>query len=84
MEAMSSGVGKDDDTMGTNIFEPGAQPVLHGEEHQPVLGEVEHQPVLGEVEPQLVAEEQHEPNEDQPRRVSVAPKPGKKLPLLQE
>ena len=74
---MSSGVGKvgkDDDTMGTNIFEPGAQPVLHGEEHQPVLGEVEHQPVLGEVEPQLVAEEQHEPNENQPKRVSVAPK----------
>ena len=86
MEAMSSGVGKvgkDDDTMGTNIFEPGAQPVLHGEEHQPVLGEVEHQPGLGEVEHQpdlgdvehqLVAEEQHEPNENQPKRVSVAPK----------
>ena len=75
---MYSGVGhlgKDDDTMGTNIFEPGAQPVLNGEEHQPVLGEVE---------PQLVAEEQHEPNEDQPKRVSVAQKPGKKLPLLQE
>ena len=83
---MYSGVGhlgKDDDTMGTNIFEPGAQPVLHGEEHQPVLGEVEHQPVLGEAEhqpvldqeePQLVAEEQHEPNEDQPKRVSAAPK----------
>ena len=65
---MSSGVGKvgkDDDTMGTNIFEPGAQPVLHGEEHQPVPGEVE---------PQLVAEEQHEPDEDQPKKVSVAPK----------
>ena len=83
---MSSGVGKvgkDDDTMGTNIFEPGAQPVLHGEEHQPVLGEIEHQPVLGEVEHQsvlggvehqLVAEEQHEANEDQPKSVSVAPK----------
>ena len=65
---MYSGVshlGKDDDKMGTNIIEPGAQPVL---------GEVEHQPVLGEVEPQLVAEEQHEPNKDQPKRVSVAPK----------
>ena len=77
MEAMYSGVGhlgKDDDTMGTNIFEPRAQHVLHREEHQPVLGEVEHQPVLGEVEPQLVAEEQHEPNEDQPKRVSAAPK----------
>ena len=66
-------LGKDDDKMGTNIFEPRevGEVVLHGE---PVLGEVEHQPVLGEVEPQLVAEEQHEPNEDQPKRVSVAPK----------
>ena len=77
MEAMSSGVGKvgkDDDTMGTNIFEPGAQPVLHGEEHQPVLGEDDHQPVLVQEEHQLVAEEQHEPDEDQPKKVSVAPK----------
>ena len=77
MEAMSSEVGhlgEDNDTMGTNIIEPRAQPVLHGEEHQPVLGEVEHQPVLGEVEPQLVAEEQHEPNEDQPRFDSISSK----------
>ena len=95
MEAMSSGaghLGKDNDTMGTNIIEPRAQPVLHGEEHQPVLGEddhqpvlvqEEHQPVLGEddhqpvlfqEEPQLVAEEQHEPDEDQPKKVSVAKK----------
>ena len=64
MEAMYSGVGhlgKDDDTMGTNIFEPRAQHVLHREEHQPVLGEDDHQPVLFQEEPQLVAEEQHEP-----------------------
>ena len=95
MEAMSSGaghLGKDNDTMGTNIIEPRAQPVLHGEEHQPVLGEddhqpvlvqEEHQPVLGEddhqpvlfqEEPQLVAEEQHEPDKEEPKRVSVAPK----------
>ena len=95
MEAMSSGaghLGKDNDTMGTNIIEPRAQPVLHGEKHQPVLGEddhqpvlvqEEHQPVLGEddhqpvlfqEEPQLVAEEQHEPDKEEPKRVSVAPK----------
>ena len=67
-------LGKDDNTMGMNIFEPGAQPVLHGEEHQPVLGEDDHQPVLVQEEHQLVAEEQHEPNENQPKRVSVAPK----------
>ena len=49
MEPMSSEVGhlgEDNDTMGTNIIEPRAQPVLHGEEHQPVLGEDDHQPVL--------------------------------------
>ena len=77
MEAMSSEVGhlgEDNDTMGTNIIEPRAQPVLHGEEHQPVLGEDDHQPVLVQEEHQLVAEEQHEPDEDQPKKVSVAKK----------
>ena len=77
MEAMSSEVGhlgEDNDTMGTNIIEPRAQPVLHGEEHQPVLGEDDHQSVLVQEEHQLVAEEQHEPDEDQPKKVSVAKK----------
>merc|ERR1719447_2261134 len=41
-----------------------------GEEHQPVLGEDDHQPVLVQEEHQLVAEEQHEPDEDQPKKVS--------------
>ena len=83
---MSSGVGhlgKDKDTMGRKILEPRAQSVLDEEDHQPVLGEEEHQPVLGEEEhqsvldeeePQLVVEEPHEPDEDEPKRVSVAPK----------
>ena len=78
MEAMSSGVGhigKDEDTMGRKILEPRAQPVLDEEEHQSVLDEEE---------PQLVVEEPHEPDEDEPKRVSVAQKPGKKLLLRQE
>ena len=93
---MSSGVGhlgKDKDTMGRKILEPRAQPVLDEEDHQPVLGEEEHQPVLGEEEhqsvldeeePQLVVEEPHEPDEDEPKRVSLAQKPGKKQLLRQE
>ena len=77
LETMSGGVGhlgKDEDTMGRKILEPRAQPVLDEEEHQPVLGEEEHQSVLDEEEPQLVVEEPHEPDEDEPKRVSVAPK----------
>ena len=87
LETMSGGVGhlgKDEDTMGRKILEPRAQPVLDEEEHQPVLGEEEHQPVLDEEERQLVVEEPHEPDEDEPKRVSVAQKPGKKLLLRQE
>ena len=65
---MSSGVGhlgKDKDTMGRKILEPRAQPVLDEEEHQSVLDEEE---------PKLDVEEPHEPDEDEPKRVSVAPK----------
>ena len=65
LETMSGGVGhlgKDEDTMGRKILEPRAQPVLDEEEHQSVLDEEE---------PQLVVEEPHEPDEDEPKRVSV-------------
>ena len=60
------------------------EPSLFLMKHQPVLGEEEHQPVLDEEEPQLVVKEPQEPDEDEPKRVSVAQKPGKKLLLRQE